>query len=67
MVCPKVDYESETVTAEVQTLLVDDQLWVAVGFADRPEVPPSDLCVFWVDWKNQIHFQVHFTAVYHFN
>uniref|UniRef100_A0A6A7FUT6 Dopamine beta-hydroxylase-like n=3 Tax=Hirondellea gigas TaxID=1518452 RepID=A0A6A7FUT6_9CRUS len=34
--------------------------WIAVGFSDRGELPGADLCVFWTDWKDQVHFQSAF-------
>ncbi|KAF2366641.1 Copper type II ascorbate-dependent monooxygenase N-terminal [Trinorchestia longiramus] len=27
--------------------------WIAIGFSDRGQLKGADLCVFWIDWKNQ--------------
>lgn len=51
-----LDYTSHTLKAEVH--VPSEYTWLAIGFSDRGELFPSDLCVIWTDWKGVVHFEV---------
>ncbi|CAG0923435.1 unnamed protein product, partial [Notodromas monacha] len=54
----RVDYAKQEVQLEVKFKSSDSDQndWLAFGFSDRGEIKEADLCVFWVDWKYQVHF-----------
>ena len=55
----QIDYEIDTVIFEVHTRrALSPHPWIAVGFSEYGELRGSDMCVLWVDWKGEVHFQV---------
>ena len=53
-----VDYQSESLTLEVRTVLNNEYDWFAIGFSDYGELFGADLCILWADRKRKLHFQV---------
>ena len=53
-----IDYQTESLTLEVKTVLKDNYDWFAIGFSDYGETSGADLCILWFDRKRKLHFQV---------
>lgn len=56
-----LDYDKSKVFFEVHVPLPENS-WFAVGFSDYGDLYLADLCVFWVDWKRQFHFEDVWTS-----
>lgn len=53
-----IDYEAEVLTMEFRILLSGRYDWFAFGFSDYGEINNADLCIFWLDKKDRLHFKV---------
>ena len=53
-----VDYETQSVTLEVRSVLEDKYGWFAIGFSDYGDIGGADLCILWTDKRFKTHFQV---------